>query len=126
MAQLPDQQGFPLNHQPVVMEPLLVPCVMGCLIFACGCFQLHMCDGSYDDKWELLDGVFAIITGFFGLASAGNKCVANTFMVFDFITTLLCALCGFQTINHSQRVSFGMQFLFCIIGATFHVWNSLV
>ncbi|XP_071837693.1 uncharacterized protein [Apostichopus japonicus] len=160
MAQLPNQQGFPLNHQPVVMVQQQVPQnvgnlkgsgprrAMGSLIIACGIVQIiiaiwllnlrHSYYCSYYERvgWGLWNGVFAILTGSFGLASARKKSMVITFMILAIIATLLCAICcGFQAAQLACIgfygavgrfllylvicLSYGLQFLFCIIGASF-------
>ncbi|XP_071837452.1 uncharacterized protein [Apostichopus japonicus] len=157
MAQLPNQQGFPSNHQPVVMAQQQVPQnvgnlkgsgprrVMGSLIIACGSAQIiiSICllivlrpYGFFDGHWGIWNGVFAIITGTFGLASARKKSMVITFMILAIIATLLCALCcGVQATYAAQSsgyyyvvpfvlfiiicLSYGLQLLFCIIGASF-------
>ncbi|XP_071837456.1 uncharacterized protein [Apostichopus japonicus] len=153
MAQLPNQQGFPLNHQPVLIVQQLVPQnvgnlkgsgprrAMGSLIIACGCAQivLSICllillrpYGFFDGHWGIWNGVFAIITGSFGLVSARKKSMVITFMVLAINAAVLCALCcviqGIFSRYSSLAplvlfiiigLSYGLQFLFCIIGASF-------
>ncbi|XP_071837453.1 uncharacterized protein [Apostichopus japonicus] len=156
MAQLPNQQGFPLNYQPVVMVQQQVPQnvgnlkgsgprrAMGSLIIACGCAQIvfSIClvivlrpYGLLYGHWGIWNGVLAIIIGSFGLASARKKSMVITFMVLAINATLLCVLCcGYQATHAAyfryydvgafvlftiSCLLYGLQLLFCIIGASF-------
>ncbi|XP_071837696.1 uncharacterized protein [Apostichopus japonicus] len=155
MAQVPNQHGLPLNHQPGIMVQQQIPQhvgdlkgsgprrTMGSLIIACGIAQIiisiliisFVSYGFYFGHWGLWNGVFAITAGSFGLASARKRSMVITFMVLAIIATLLCALCcGFQATYAAFNsryyggmtvlfiiicLSYGLQFLFCIIGASF-------
>ncbi|XP_071837455.1 uncharacterized protein [Apostichopus japonicus] len=138
MAQLPNQQGFPLNYQPVVMVQQQVPQnvgnlkgsgprrAMGSLIIACGCAQIvfSICLVIVLRPYGLLYGHWGIWNG-----------VVITFMVLAINATLLCVLCcGYQATHAAyfryydvgafvlftiSCLLYGLQLLFCIIGASF-------
>ncbi|XP_071837064.1 uncharacterized protein [Apostichopus japonicus] len=154
MAQAHNQHGYPLNHQPVIMlqqqttqnvgdlKGSVPRRITGSLIIACGIAQIIISIvicllyyGTIYGHWGLWNGVFAVITGSFGLASARKKSMVMTFMVLAIIATLLCAICcGFQAslaawlsryygdstvLFITICILYEVQFFCCIFGASF-------
>ncbi|XP_071836744.1 uncharacterized protein [Apostichopus japonicus] len=155
MAQAPTQPGFPLNHQPIFIGPQQVPQnvgrlrgsgprqVTGSLIITCGIVQIILGivllvlpkrNGTDCVGWGIWNGVFAIITGSFGIKSGRAKSMVITFMILAIIATLMSASCccaqalqaAFYRQGYGRRaayiiicLAYGLEFLSCIIGASY-------
>ncbi|PIK53644.1 hypothetical protein BSL78_09456 [Apostichopus japonicus] len=125
MAQAPTQPGFPLNHQPIFIGPQQVPQnvgrlrgsgprqATGSLIITCGIVQIILGivllvlpkrNGMDCVGWGIWNGVFAIITGSFGIKSGRAKSMQGRGRRASYI--IIC-------------LAYGLEWLSCIIGASY-------